>query len=60
MSKTYECEVRCLVFARVYVVAETKQEAESKLKRGGGYWDSADFEKYTAEVDAVESIKPVV
>lgn len=55
--KTYEVSARVLVFARVYVIAESETEALLKAGKGGGWWDSVDFEKHTGEMETLESIK---
>lgn len=59
MSKMFEAEVRCLVFARVWVEADSEAEARQKIQRGGGYWGQADFEKHTANTDEIESVKDI-
>jgi hypothetical protein len=59
MSKTYQFEARVIVFATVYVEAQDEKEAQRKIRMGGGWWQSADFQTHTAECDDVESCKEV-
>lgn len=54
MIKTYLATVTCTVEVEVYVEAKSKDEAIKNFKRGGGWWQQADFQKHTAHFESFE------